>query len=67
MEKGDGFYKRRSGTSSALRGVTKDLRNHALQTEVVRKAPSTGLSCFIAFSQEVTSHTWKILACGHQL
>lgn len=47
VKEGDGFYERRSGTSSALGGVTKDLRNHALQTEeVVRKSAQHRLVLF---------------------
>lgn len=39
--------------------VTEYLRKHASQHR--------DFSCFTSFRQEVTSYTWIIIACGHQL
>lgn len=42
--------------STALGGGTKDLKNHSLSTKWCEKYSAQNLSCFTAFSQEVSSH-----------
>lgn len=52
--------------STTLGGGTKDLK-HAQRTKAGVRVPCTDLPCSTAVSQEVSSHTRKTLACGHQL